>query len=444
MTTDSTEANTAHLPDPNASNSGVTSPDASNTGAAVTSARRGRHAAPDPDSSAPEESTVGGAAAIPAPLDLDADIVTLTAAVVDVFSVSRQEKALADAIEAALSDRPHLKVIRDGNTVIARTDLGRSERVVIAGHIDTVPEGGNWPSTIVHAGEQVPIVGPDGVDTATEDRLYGLGSCDMKGGVAVALRCAAHITAPVRDVTYVFYEGEEIEEANNGLRRIVDEHPDWITGNFAVVMEPSNASVEAGCQGTLRALVTTSGRRSHSARSWMGENAIHKLAPVLKRLSKYEPRKVKIDGLEYREGLNATIVAGGNAANVIPDECQLTVNYRYAPDRSAEAAEAHVREVFDGLDVEIVIADNTPGALPGLDKPAAVDFLAALRSEGDVEIAPKFGWTDVARFSRLGIPAVNFGPASALVAHARHEHVSLEHLRSVERRMMAWLAGELA
>ena len=348
-------------------------------------------------------------------LPLASDIVELTATLVDLPSESHHESAIADAVEDSLRACPHLDVVRIGDNVIARTAVGRDERVVIAGHLDTVPAADNLPSRI------------DG------DLLYGLGSCDMKGGVAIALNLAARAIAPRHDVTFAFYAGEEVEDVHNGLGHVLAQHPDLLAADFAVLMEPSNARVEAGCQGTLRAVITLSGRRAHSARPWVGDNAIHRAGPVLDILNAYEPRRVVIDGLEYRDGLSAVGIAGGIAGNVIPDVCTVTVNYRYAPDRSAEQALSHVREVFDGHALEVV--DNSPGALPGLDRPAAAAFLAAVGGQP----APKFGWTDVSRFSAIGVPAVNFGPGDPLLAHTREEHVPTLQLRSTLAAMESWL-----
>lgn len=349
-------------------------------------------------------------------LDLTVDAVTLTQQLVDIPSVSGEEQVIADAVERALAAQPHLEVIRDGDNVVARTHLGRAERVVIAGHLDTVPLNDNLPSR------------------RDETHLHGLGSCDMKGGVAVALRTAATLPEPNRDVTYVFYACEEVEEVRNGLRHLAQEHPELLTADFAILMEPSNAGVEAGCQGTMRVDIVTRGERAHSARSWMGINAIHGAAGVLARLNDYEPRRPVIDGLEYREGLNAVFVSGGVAGNVLPDECRVSVNYRFAPDRSPEEAEAHVREVFAGYDVSVT--DSAPGALPGLSVPAAAAFVEAVGGE----VAPKFGWTDVSRFSALGVPAVNFGPGDPLLAHKQDERVPCADIELTESRLRAWLS----
>jgi len=348
-------------------------------------------------------------------LDLTRDAVQLTEDLVNIESVSGNEQQIADAVEAELRKLAHLEVRRFGNTVVARTDQGRDERVVVAGHLDTVPLNDNLPAR------------------RDETRLHGLGSCDMKGGVAVALRLAATMPRTNRDLTYLFYECEEVEAERNGLHLLSQSHPALLQADFAILMEPSGAVVEAGCQGTLRVDVTTRGRRAHSARSWTGVNAIHGAAEVLARLNAYEPRRPVIDGLEYHEGLNAVFVSGGVAGNVLPDACTVSVNYRYAPDLSEQEAYAHVREVFDGFEVEV--GDSAPGAMPGLSVPAAAAFVEAVGGT----VNPKFGWTDVARFSRLGIPAVNYGPGDPHLAHRQDELVPLEEIAVVEKRLRSWL-----
>lgn len=349
-------------------------------------------------------------------LDLSSDITDLTAALVDIESVSGAEQSITDAIEKALSPVPWLELWRHQNSLVARTSLGRAERVVVAGHVDTVPLNANLPSR------------NDG------ELLHGLGSCDMKGGVAVGLKLASSLAEPNRDVTYVFYEAEEIDADRNGLTLISAVRPEVLEADFAILMEPSNAQVEAGCQGTMRVDVTTTGVRAHSARSWNGVNAIHAAAEILERLARYEPRRPVIDGLTYHEGLNAVYVSGGVAGNVVPDACTVSINHRFAPDRSEAEAESHLREVFDGFSV--TVADSAPGALPGLDRPAAAAFLAAVGGTA----SPKFGWTDVAYFSALGVPAVNFGPGNPELAHTQAEHVPLAHLRTCFEDLRSWLS----
>ncbi|GLZ75234.1 succinyl-diaminopimelate desuccinylase [Actinorhabdospora filicis] len=330
-----------------------------------------------------------------------ADPVALTRALVDIASVSEDEAEITDAIVAALSGRPHLTVQRDGNVVFARTDLGRERRVMLAGHTDTVPHHANFPSR-------------------TEgDVMWGCGTSDMKSGTAIALHLAATLTNPRHDLSFAFYDCEEIEAEKNGLNRVAATHPEWLEADFAFLLEPTYAAVEAGCQGTMRVDVRTTGVRAHAARSWLGRNAIHDAAEVLNRLARYEARRVTIDGCEYREGLNAMFISGGVAGNVVPDECVVQINFRFAPDRDIAGAEAHLREVFGGLDVTVV--DAAPGALPGLDAPAAKDFLAAVGRPA----AAKLGWTDVARFAALGVPAVNYGPGDPNLAHKQDERVEI-------------------
>lgn len=354
-------------------------------------------------------------------LDLALDAPELTARLVDFPSVSGEEKELADAIEAALRTLPHLTVDRHGNNVVARTHLGRPERVVLAGHIDTVPIAGNVPSRLDE----------DGI-------LWGCGTSDMKSGVAVQLRIAATVPEPNRDLTFVFYDNEEVAAHLNGLGHVAEAHPDWLEGDFAVLLEPSDAQVEGGCQGTLRVILRTEGERAHSARSWMGSNAIHAAGPILAALAAYEPRRPVVDGLEYHEGLNAVRIEGGVATNVIPDACTVTVNYRYAPDRTAEEALAHVREVFAGCAIaEFTVDDHSGAAMPGLSHPAAKAFMAAVGGTAQ----PKFGWTDVSRFGDLGVPAVNYGPGDALYAHKRDEHVATARITHCEERLRSWLTS---
>lgn len=352
-------------------------------------------------------------------LNLTTDLVTLLQALVDHESVSGQEAGLCDEIEAALRQQPHLDVIRDGNVVVARTDLGRDERVVIAGHVDTVPIAGNVPSWVTGEGEKAVV--------------WGRGSCDMKGGVAVQLAAAAALAEPNRDLTWIFYDNEEVEAELNGLGRIGRERPELLAGDFAVLCEPSNAGIEGGCQGTMRAEVTLSGTAAHAARSWLGHNAIHDAGALLSRLSEHQADQVEVDGLTYHEGMNAVRISGGIAGNVIPDRCVVEVNYRFAPDKGPAEAEAYLRRVLDGFAVEIT--DCASGARPGLDQPAAAEFLAAVGGEA----RPKFGWTDVARFSALGMPAVNYGPGDPGKAHADDEFCPAVDLTTCYEALVRWL-----
>lgn len=353
-------------------------------------------------------------------IDLTNDVVTLTRALCDIPSVSGDEKAIADAVELALKAYPHLEVLRDGDAIVARTSLGRATRVVLAGHLDTVPIADNLPTTMTGSGET--------------ETIHGRGTADMKAGDAVFLKLAATLTNPRYDVTYVFYDHEEVAAKLNGLGRLVREHPDWLAADFAILGEPSNAGIEGGCQGTMRVTITVPGKAAHAARSWLGVNAIHAAGEVLDRLRRYEPRQPVVDGLRYHEGLNAVKIEGGIAGNVIPDRCTVSVNYRYAPDRDPAAAEQHLREVFDGFVLEV--ADSAPGARPGLDQPAARDFVATVGREP----VAKLGWTDVSRFAALGIPAVNFAPGDPNLAHTDNEHCPTPQIRESLEILTRWLS----
>ncbi|WP_298741716.1 succinyl-diaminopimelate desuccinylase [uncultured Microbacterium sp.] len=352
-------------------------------------------------------------------LDLTSSSVDLTRTICDIPSVSGDEKVLADLIFDAMTALPHLEVFRDGDTIVARTQLGRAQRVVIAGHIDTVPINANLPT------RDVVIDG--------EPYIWGRGTVDMKAGVAVQLKLAAELVDPRVDITWMWYDHEEVDADLNGLTRLAATRPDLFAGDFAILGEPSNGQVEGGCNGNLRAIVRTRGVRSHSARSWIGENAIHKAAPILARLAEYRAGEIDVEGLVYREGLNAVRITGGIAGNVIPDLCEVEVNYRFAPSRTVDEASDHVREVFAGYDVEFV--DRAAGARPGLDAPLAQEFVAAVGAEP----RPKYGWTDVARFSAMGVPAVNYGPGDPHLAHHDEERVPVAQIEDVERGLRAWL-----
>ncbi len=362
-----------------------------------------------------------------AQLPIDDGVVALTAAIVDLASVSGDEWMLADAIEHTLSmSAPHLEVLRDGDAIVASTHLGRAQRVIVAGHIDTVPINHNLPSRL-----------EGDVLTGT---LHGRGTVDMKGGCAVMLALAVSLTEPVYDVTWIWYDHEEVEASLNGLGRLARTHPELLAADFAILGEPSTAGIVGGCNGPRRVERRAAGRRAHSARAWMGVNAIHALGPALELLARYEPDTVEVDGLAYREGLNAVGVLGGVAGNVIPDEAVLTVNYRFAPDKTVAEAEQRLRDLFGAVapELQLTVTDASGGARPGLDAALAQHFVAAVGSAP----APKYGWTDVARFAELGIPAVNYGPGDPSLAHTDDERVPVEQIVACERGLRAWLTGE--
>ena len=340
------------------------------------------------------------------------DLFALTAALVDVPSESYSEELITDLIEADLRRAEHLSVERVGDNLVARTRLGLGRRILLAGHTDTVPANDN-------AGARV-----DG------DVLWGLGAADMKGGVAVMLTLARTLTAPAVDVTYVFYAREEVNAADNGLLEVAAARPDLLQADVALLGEPTAGAVEAGCQGTMRLNVTVAGERAHTARGWMGRNAIHRLADVLAAVSSYEARRPVVEGCEYREGLQAVYVGGGVAGNVVPDSATLTLNHRFAPDRTPEQAEEHVRSilnvVLDAGDT-VELTDMAPAAAPGLDDP----LLAALVRRSGAPVRAKLGWTDAAFFAARGVPASNFGPGDPQLAHTAGERVHRDELASV-------------
>ncbi|MEU7993144.1 succinyl-diaminopimelate desuccinylase [Rothia amarae] len=364
----------------------------------------------------------------PAELDIHQDVAQLTADLLDIYSVSGEEKRLADAVETALTNLENLEITRDGDSIIARTDFGKDKRVVLAGHLDTVP----LPAVEGSEGT-VPSVWKE---EAGERVLFGRGATDMKGGVAVQLALAAHLTDSAYDITYVFYDHEEVSSELSGLGRLMRNHAEKLTdADFAVLLEPTDGTIEGGCNGTMRFWIHTQGLRAHSGRAWKGKNAIHQLADILTRLSNYESQTYDVEGLAFREGLSAVEISGGVAGNVIPDEASVHINYRFAPNKTLDEAIAHVEEVFAGYDLDFV--DQSSAARPGLDAPMSRSLIESVGQEPK----PKYGWTDVARFSEIGISAVNFGPGDALLAHSDNEHVKASDIQRTYEQLKNWLTA---
>lgn len=348
------------------------------------------------------------------------DLLERTAALVRIASPSREESAIVEVLEAELRALPHLEVTRVGDNLVARTSLGRAQRVILAGHTDTVP---------AH---------PDEATRLDGDRLHGVGASDMKGGLAVMCDLAASLVEPAVDVTYVFYAREEIASAESGLGELFAQRPDLLVGDVAILGEPTDALIEAGCQGTVRLRVTVHGARAHTARPWMGRNAVHRLAPILELLASHECRRPVIDGCEFREALQAVEIGGGVAGNVVPDVAHVTLNHRFAPDRTTEQAIEHVRALLapfldDGDTIEVL--DAADAAAPALTHPL---FASLVERSGGVVLA-KLGWTDVARFASHGVPALNYGPGDNTVAHTAGEYLD----RAPLERVHAVLAGLL-
>jgi succinyl-diaminopimelate desuccinylase len=343
------------------------------------------------------------------------DLLALTASLVDIPSESHDEQAITDHLEARLRALAHLDVERVGANLVARTHLGRARRVILAGHTDTVPANGNASARV------------------EGDVLWGLGATDMKGGLAVMVALAEAVADPAVDVTYVFYAGEEVAAVHNGLAHLLRDRPELLAGDVAILGEPTGGELEAGCQGTLRVEVTVRGARAHVARPWMGRNAIHRLGAVLRAVEGFEERAPVIQGCQYREAMQAVLVRGGVATNVVPDEAVVTINRRFAPDRTTEQAEGEVRAllapVLEAGD-EVRVVDSAPAAPPGLDDPV----LRSLIEDHHLRVEAKLGWTDVARFAAVGIPACNLGPGDATLAHnadERVERASLERAYDV-------------
>ncbi|HET9600213.1 MAG TPA: succinyl-diaminopimelate desuccinylase [Acidimicrobiales bacterium] len=335
----------------------------------------------------------------------DGDLLELTARLVDIPSESHHEEAITDFLASELAGAPWLDVERVGANLVARTDLGRPQRLVVAGHTDTVPVRGNLPSR------------------READVLWGCGASDMKSGLAVMLALARTVSDPAVDVTWVFYEAEEVDAEHNGLGRLFRERPQLLEGEVALLGEPTDGVIEAGCQGTMRLRVVLRGATAHTARPWMGRNAIHRLTGLLGALSAYESRLPVIDGCEYREALQAVRVEGGVAGNVVPDEATVLVNHRFAPDRTPAEAEAQVRALLEPWMDEgdlMEMVDCADGAAPSLTHP----LLEALIQRNGLSVRAKLGWTDVARFAAHGIPAANFGPGDATLAHTKDEWVA--------------------
>ena len=346
----------------------------------------------------------------------DTDLLELTRELVAIPSVSHQEEALVSWLKTELEAVPWLTVEQVGLNLVARTQLARSTRVLLAGHTDTVPANGN----------EVPRV--------VDDVLWGLGSTDMKAGLAVMVELARTVDEPALDVTYVFYAGEEVAAVHNGLGHLFRDRPDLLDADVALLGEPTDALIEAGCQGTLRMEVTLAGARAHTARPWMGRNAIHRLGRLISVVEAHVARRPVIDGCEFREALQAVAVTGGVSGNVVPDRATLTLNHRFAPDRTPAQAEAAVRDLIDAVldDGDTVeLADVAPAAAPSLVHPV----LKALVDRNGLEVKAKLGWTDVARFAERGIPAANFGPGDATVAHTAEERVARTPIETCYRAL---------
>lgn len=372
-------------------------------------------------------------------MNLPDDVVALAAHLVDIPSVSGDERVIADVVEETLRSLTHLEVLRDGDAVLARTNLGRDTRVILAGHLDTVPIARNVPGALTRDVISEDGAAPSSCELEDATTLWGRGSVDMKAGNAVFLQLARELTEPRMDITWAFYDHEEVEATLNGLGRIQRNHPEWLEADLAVLGEPTNGGIEGGCNGTMRLNVTTHGVSAHSARPWMGVNAVHAQAEVLRRLAAWEPQVREVGGLAFKESLLAVGIRGGGAQNSVPDSATTIVNFRFAPDRSPKQAEQYVRDVFSDLGVKIEVTDCAAGALPGMDHKEFQMLSEILQETGAGAPTAKLGWTDVSRFSALGVPAINCGPGDPTLAHKQDESCPTSQIWNLYRAFSSWL-----
>ncbi len=337
-------------------------------------------------------------------------------------SVTGEEKRLCDDLEARVSDTPGWSVKRaSNNLVVTRAEPdGSHQRVVFAGHLDTVPEPAK------------------GLQARVEDGLiYGRGATDMKAGDAVMLALIERFDFSASDLepVFVFYEREEGPFPENGLEQVFAKMPHVLDAGLALLLEPTEGALEAGCIGTAQVGVTFRGRSAHSARPWLGENAITAAGRLLAELHGRGVEAVEADGLTFHEVLTVTMARGGTATNVVPDAFWINVNHRFAPGRGEEHVRATFESLLEGYDAEYEINDLAPSS------PAALDALMLRRliqpdeDASPLQVRPKQAWTDVARFAERGVPAANFGPGIPAQAHQDTEHTELRLLSLCYERL---------
>jgi succinyl-diaminopimelate desuccinylase len=325
---------------------------------------------------------------------------------VDIPSESRDEARLAAYALSVLHDGG-VEARDAGDSCIVAGVAGRDDRplVLLAGHLDTVPAQGNRPGT------------------RDADAVHGLGAADMKGALAVMLELALARPAATVDLGYVLFPREELPFGESSLTPLLEREPGLREADLVVVMEPTANAIHAGCLGNVNATWTFHGRSGHSARPWLADNAIHRAAEGIRAVAQVEPIPHDFDGLRFTEVVSVTRIAGGIAGNVIPGQAVATVNYRYAPGRSATDAEAWLRELCEPYGT-LVIEGNAPSAPVAVGNPLAQRLIAT----GDLAVEAKQAWTPVAEFAAAGVDAVNFGPGDPAQAHAREEHVRIDAL----------------
>lgn len=337
---------------------------------------------------------------------------------VDIPSVTGDEARIADWVRARLAALGRGEILRSGNSVVWRGPQQDRPLVVLAGHLDTVPPNGNARAR--REGE----------------RLYGVGTTDMKAGDAVMLALLESLDPDALrfDLAAVFYDAEEGPHERNGLKRLLGEMPWLREARLAVLLEPTDLRVELGCVGTMNAEVRVNGKAAHSARPWLGVNAIAEAAAWLAEITRFPVTPVTVGGVEFKETLAVTTLAAGRAKNVIPDALTANLNYRFPPDRTLEQAEARIRALVPGA-FEVSIIDRAEPGLVCNDRPEVRGFIERF----DAPIAGKQGWTDVAQFTAAGIPAFNYGPGVPELAHQAGEYCPVPNLHVVYANLAAFL-----
>ena len=296
---------------------------------------------------------------------------------------------------------------------------GRDRRLVLAGHLDTVPP--------VDGNEEPRIVG---------DTLYGVGAADMKGGLAVFLHLAGTIPEPAVDVTWCFYACEEVEQRFNGLRQLWEQRPDLLEADAAILGEPTGGVVEAGCQGTMRARITMAGRRAHTARPATGRNAIHRLAPVLTAVAAYESRRPVLDGCEFAEQLQVVHIDGGVAGNVVPDQASVTINHRFAPDRTGDEAEASVRDLLGPTSWRRATGGSSSTRRRAHPRDSTIRSSPPWSRPAVLRPGPRWAGPTLPRSGAMGCPRPTSGPATRCWP-TRRGRARLGGRRAPRRRLRA-------
>ena len=335
--------------------------------------------------------------------ELSDELAELTRQLCDVRSPVGEEGPLAER----LARQPGAE--RFGNSVVLGSATGKKPAVVLFGHIDTVPvQDGDFPAR------------------RAAGRVHGRGASDMKGAIAVMLTLWERLDRarlPI-ELVCVFYDREEGPYEQSGLGPLLEARVDLRRASLGLCLEPTDLALQVGCCGSLHATLSFVGRSAHSARPWQGKNAVHEAGPLLEHLRGFEPRAVPLGELTYREVMSVTRIEGFTGRNVVPARCELNLNFRFAPGRTVEQAEAEVRELAGRFGAQCTVTDRAPAGPVVLDNP----LVRKLRALSGVPVEAKQAWTDVARLGMAGIPAANFGPGEQAQAHQKAESCSEEAL----------------